>query len=57
MIFEVDRNEKINATAFHDLHILAIKIKAIKNYICLGVSIGTYSRIEYFQTAQGFISN
>ena len=36
MVFEVDRNEGINAIAFHDLQILATKIRAIKNYVFTG---------------------
>lgn len=35
LIFEVDRNEGINAIAFHDLQILATKIRSAKNFLLL----------------------
>ncbi|KAL0265620.1 UNVERIFIED_CONTAM: hypothetical protein PYX00_011333 [Menopon gallinae] len=48
MVYEVDRNEGINAIAFHDLQILATRIRAIKNYVCLG-DIANGLMFFYFQ--------
>lgn len=48
MVYEVDRNEGINAIAFHDLQILATRIRAVKNYVCLG-DIANGLMFFYFQ--------
>lgn len=48
MVFEVDKNEGTNAIAFHDLQILATKIRSVKNYVCTG-DIANGLLFFYFQ--------
>lgn len=46
-IYKLDRNEGINAIAFHDANILCVKVKSIKNYLIVGDLNGVF--FFYFQ--------